>query len=109
MKDGEVVKMDTYIKPFTEMKSYFADAKFNLDSRRENMEELLEADSVDREDGEIERAAIKIYIKRIKEVSVKLPPSKGDMQTNIDNEQPIYCYILCDRQKKGQPLLEDCT
>ncbi|WMV33642.1 hypothetical protein MTR67_027027, partial [Solanum verrucosum] len=30
------------------------------------------------------------------------------MQTNIDNEQPIF-YIPRERRKKGQPLLEECT
>lgn len=29
MKDGEVVKINTYINPFTETKSYFADMKLN--------------------------------------------------------------------------------
>lgn len=32
MKDGEVVKVDADIHPFTETESYFADAKFYLDS-----------------------------------------------------------------------------
>ncbi|KAG5606504.1 hypothetical protein H5410_027996 [Solanum commersonii] len=43
------------------------------------------------------------------EVSIKLSPSKGDMQTNIDNEQPIFCYILRECRKKRQPLLKECT
>ncbi|KAH0673035.1 hypothetical protein KY284_024122 [Solanum tuberosum] len=42
-------------------------------------------------------------------VSIKLSPSKGDMQTNIDNEQPVFCYIPRERRKKGQSLLEECT
>ncbi|KAG5600166.1 hypothetical protein H5410_031536 [Solanum commersonii] len=45
---------------------------------------------------------------RTKEVSIKLSLSKGDMQTNIDNEQPIF-YIPPERRNKGQPLLEECT
>ncbi|KAG5584995.1 hypothetical protein H5410_045429, partial [Solanum commersonii] len=31
----------------------------------------------------------------------KLSPSKGDLQTNIDNEQLIFCYIPRERKKKG--------
>ncbi|KAH0755047.1 hypothetical protein KY290_025317 [Solanum tuberosum] len=38
-----------------------------------------------------------------------LSPSKGDMQTNIDNEQPVFCYIPREHRKKGQSLLEECT
>ncbi|KAK4723920.1 hypothetical protein R3W88_026699 [Solanum pinnatisectum] len=52
---------------------------------------------------------LKCLKKRTKEVSIKLSPSKGDMQTNIDDEQPIFRYIPCERRKKGQPLLEECT
>ncbi|KAK4727400.1 hypothetical protein R3W88_032317 [Solanum pinnatisectum] len=37
MKDGEVVKINAYINPFTETESYFADAKFHLDSGRTNI------------------------------------------------------------------------
>ncbi|KAG5576973.1 hypothetical protein H5410_057107 [Solanum commersonii] len=47
--------------------------------------------------------------KRTEEVSIKFSASKGNMQTNIDNEQPIFCYIPRERRKKGQPLLEECT
>ncbi|KAH0707716.1 hypothetical protein KY285_010750 [Solanum tuberosum] len=90
MKDGEVVKIDADINPFTETESYFADAKFYLDSGRENMEEHVEADSIDLEDSKVQWAAIKMSKKRIEEVSIKLSPSKGGMQTR-------------------QPLLEECT
>ncbi|WMV08712.1 hypothetical protein MTR67_002097 [Solanum verrucosum] len=38
MKDGEVVKFDADINPCTETESYFADAKFYLDSGKSNME-----------------------------------------------------------------------
>uniref|UniRef100_M1DL93 Uncharacterized protein n=1 Tax=Solanum tuberosum TaxID=4113 RepID=M1DL93_SOLTU len=31
------------------------------------------------------------------------------MQTNIDDEQPMFCYIPCERRKKGQSLLDECT
>ncbi|KAG5586543.1 hypothetical protein H5410_046977 [Solanum commersonii] len=55
------------------------------------------------------KASIKMSKKRTEEVSIRLSPSKGNMQTNIDNEQPIFRYIPRERQKKGQPLLEECT
>ncbi|KAG5606837.1 hypothetical protein H5410_028329 [Solanum commersonii] len=42
-------------------------------------------------------------------VSIKLSPSKGDMQTNIDNEQLVFCYIPREHREKGQSLLEECT
>ncbi|KAH0761272.1 hypothetical protein KY290_017345 [Solanum tuberosum] len=109
MKDGEVVKIDADINPFTETESYFADAKFYLDSGRSNMEKHTEADSIDLGDSKVQWAAIKMSKKRTKEVSMKLSPSKGDMQTNIDDEQPMFCYIPCERRKKGQSLLEECT
>ncbi|KAH0769998.1 hypothetical protein KY290_013979 [Solanum tuberosum] len=47
--------------------------------------------------------------KRTEEVSINLSPSKRDMQTNINDEQPIICYIPRKRRKKGQPVLEECT
>uniref|UniRef100_M1DN97 Uncharacterized protein n=1 Tax=Solanum tuberosum TaxID=4113 RepID=M1DN97_SOLTU len=47
--------------------------------------------------------------KRTEEVSIKISPSKGDMHTNIDDEQPIFRYIPRERQKNGQSLLEECT
>ncbi|KAH0644727.1 hypothetical protein KY284_032611 [Solanum tuberosum] len=73
------------------------------------MEKHAEADSIDLEDSKVQWAAIKMTKKRTEEVSIKLSPSKGDMQTNIDDEQPIFCYIPCERRKKGQSLLEECT
>uniref|UniRef100_M1DXA9 Uncharacterized protein n=1 Tax=Solanum tuberosum TaxID=4113 RepID=M1DXA9_SOLTU len=109
MKDGEVVKIDADINPFTETESYFADAKFYLDYGRANMEEHVEADSIDLEDSKVQWATIKMSKKRMEDVSIKLSPSKGDMQTSIDNEQPIFRYIPRERRKKGQPLLEECT
>ncbi|WMV08433.1 hypothetical protein MTR67_001818 [Solanum verrucosum] len=57
------------------------------------MEEHIEADPVDLEDSKVQWDAIKMSKKRTEEVSIKLLPSNGDMQTNIDNEQPIFCYI----------------
>ncbi|KAH0746110.1 hypothetical protein KY285_007767 [Solanum tuberosum] len=107
MKDGVVVKIDANINPFTETESYFADAKFYLDFGRSNMEKHAEADSIDLEDSKVQWATIEMSKKRTKEVSIKLSPSKGDMQTNIDDEQPIFCYIPHERRKKGQPLLEE--
>ncbi|KAH0726424.1 hypothetical protein KY290_002236 [Solanum tuberosum] len=73
------------------------------------MEEHVEADSIDLEDSKVQWAAIKMSKKRMEEVSIKLSPSKGDMQTNIDNEQLIFRYIPRERRKKGQPLLDECT
>ncbi|WMV19337.1 hypothetical protein MTR67_012722 [Solanum verrucosum] len=32
-----------------------------------------------------------------------------DIQSNIDNEKPMFRYIPCERQKKGQPLPKECT
>ncbi|KAH0743197.1 hypothetical protein KY290_031190 [Solanum tuberosum] len=69
------------------------------------MEEHAEADSIDLEDSKIQWTAIKMSKKRTKQVSIKLSPPKGDMQNNIDDEQPIFLYITRERQKKGQPLL----
>ncbi|WMV59157.1 hypothetical protein MTR67_052542 [Solanum verrucosum] len=109
MKDGEVVKIDADINPFTETESYFADAKFNLDSRKSNMEKDAAADSIYLEDSKVQWAAIKISKKRTEKVSINLSPSKGDMQANVDDEQPIFCYIPRERRKKGQPLLQECT
>ncbi|WMV44699.1 hypothetical protein MTR67_038084 [Solanum verrucosum] len=109
MKDGEIVKIDADINPFTETELYFADAKFYLDSGRSNMEKHAEADSIDLEYSKVQWAAIKMSKKRTEEVSIKLSPSKGDMQTNNDDEQPIFCYIPRERRKKGQLLLEKCT
>ncbi|KAH0725046.1 hypothetical protein KY284_000911 [Solanum tuberosum] len=50
------------------------------------MEEHAEADQVDLEDSKVQWDAIKMSKKRTEEVSIKLSPSKGDMQINIDNE-----------------------
>ncbi|KAH0746485.1 hypothetical protein KY285_008142 [Solanum tuberosum] len=109
MKDGEVVKTDADINLFTESESYFADAKFYLDSGKSNMEKHAEADSIDLEDSKVQWAAIKISKKRTEEVSINLSPSKGDMQANVDDEQPIFRYIPRDRRKMGHPLLQECT
>ncbi|KAH0712146.1 hypothetical protein KY289_008105 [Solanum tuberosum] len=109
MKDGEVVKIDADINPFIKTESYFADAKFSLDSGISNMEKHAEADSIDLEDSKVQWAALKMSKKRTEEVFIKLSPSRGDMKTNIDDEQQIFCYISCERRKKGQPLLEECT
>ncbi|KAH0720317.1 hypothetical protein KY284_005347 [Solanum tuberosum] len=67
MKDGEVVKIDADINPFTKTESYFADAKFYLDSGGANMEEHVEADSIDLEDSKVQWAAIKMSKKRTEE------------------------------------------
>ncbi|KAK6803091.1 hypothetical protein RDI58_000875 [Solanum bulbocastanum] len=109
MKDGEVVKTDAAINPFTEMESYFANAKFYLDSRRSNMEEYVEVDSIDLENSKVQWDTIKMSKKRMEEVSIKLSLSKGDMKTNIDDEQPIFCSIPHEHRKEGQPLLEERT
>ncbi|KAH0685603.1 hypothetical protein KY285_016148 [Solanum tuberosum] len=73
------------------------------------MEEHVEADSIDLEDSKVQWAAIKMSKKRAEEVSIKFSPSKGDMLTTIDNEQPIFRYIPHEHRKKGQPLLQECT
>ncbi|WMV55191.1 hypothetical protein MTR67_048576 [Solanum verrucosum] len=73
------------------------------------MEKHAEADSIDLEDSKVQWAIIKMSKKRTEEVSIKFSPSKRDMQTNIDDEQPIFCYIPRERRKNGQPLLEECT
>ncbi|KAG5615606.1 hypothetical protein H5410_015430, partial [Solanum commersonii] len=51
----------------------------------------------------------KMSKKTIKEVSIKVSPSKGDIQSNIDNEKPMFRYIPCERRKKGQQLPKECT
>ncbi|WMV50419.1 hypothetical protein MTR67_043804, partial [Solanum verrucosum] len=79
MKDGEVVKIDADINPFTETESYFVNAKFYLDFGRANMEEHVEADSIDLKDSKVQWATIKMSKKRTEEVSIKLSPSKGNM------------------------------
>ncbi|KAH0725030.1 hypothetical protein KY284_000895 [Solanum tuberosum] len=73
------------------------------------MEEHVEDDSIDFEDSKVQWEAIKMSKKRMEEVTNKLSPSKGYMQTNIDNEQPIFLYIPPERRKKGQPLIEEYT
>ncbi|KAK4708276.1 hypothetical protein R3W88_029201 [Solanum pinnatisectum] len=55
-----------------------------------------EADLINLKDSKVQWAAIKISKKRTEEVSIMPSPSKGYMQTSIDNEQPIFCYILCE-------------
>ncbi|KAH0715110.1 hypothetical protein KY284_008015 [Solanum tuberosum] len=64
------------------------------------MEKRPEADSIDLEDSKVQWAAIKMSKKRTEEVSIKLSPSKGDMQTNIDYEQPIFHYITRECRKR---------
>ncbi|WMV42327.1 hypothetical protein MTR67_035712 [Solanum verrucosum] len=86
MKDCEVVKIDVDINLFTKTESYFAYAKFYLDSGRSNMEAHVKADSIDLEDCKVQWVGIKMSKKRMEEVSIKLSPSKVVMQTNIDNE-----------------------
>ncbi|WMV44439.1 hypothetical protein MTR67_037824 [Solanum verrucosum] len=63
----------------------------------------------DLEDSKVQWDAIKIFKKRTEEVSINLSQSKGDMQANVDDEQPIFRYIPRERRKKGQPLLQKCT
>ncbi|KAH0776475.1 hypothetical protein KY290_007886 [Solanum tuberosum] len=78
MKDGEVVKIDADINPFTKTESYFADAKFYLNSGRSNMEKHVEADSIDLEDSKVQWAAIKMSNKRTEEECTQQvhPPRK---------------------------------
>uniref|UniRef100_M1DFR6 Retrotransposon protein n=1 Tax=Solanum tuberosum TaxID=4113 RepID=M1DFR6_SOLTU len=81
-----------------EMKEFKKDAKFYLDFGRSNMEKHAEADSIDLKDSKVQWVAIEMSKKRTKEVSIKLSPFKGDIQTNIDDEQPIFCYIPHERR-----------
>ena len=60
MKDGKVVKIDADINPFTKTESYFADAKFYLDSERSYMEKHEEADSIDFDDSKVQWVSIKM-------------------------------------------------
>ncbi|XP_075084754.1 uncharacterized protein LOC142168006 [Nicotiana tabacum] len=46
-RDGEIVKIDADINPFTETESYFADAKFYLDSCEPSVEKPSSIDKVD--------------------------------------------------------------
>ncbi|WMV46332.1 hypothetical protein MTR67_039717 [Solanum verrucosum] len=108
-EDGELEKSDVEINPFTETESYFAYAKFYLDSRRSNIDEPTQADSIDLVDSKVQWVVIKMYKKRIEEVPINLSPSNGDMQTNIDNEKPIFHYIPREGRKRGKTLLEECT
>ncbi|KAG5630503.1 hypothetical protein H5410_002220 [Solanum commersonii] len=65
------------------------------------MEEHVEADPIDLEDSKVQWDAIKMSKKRTEEVSIKLSPSKVDMQTNIDNEQPIFATFHVSVDKRG--------
>ena len=35
----------------------------------------------------------------MEDVSIKLSPPKGDLQNNMDDEQPIFCYIPLNIKK----------
>uniref|UniRef100_M1DRT9 Uncharacterized protein n=1 Tax=Solanum tuberosum TaxID=4113 RepID=M1DRT9_SOLTU len=85
------------------------DAKFYLDFGRSNIEEPTQPDSIGLVDSKVQWATIKMSKNRIEEISIKLSLSKGDIQSNIDNEKPIFRYIPCERRKKGQPLPKECT
>ncbi|KAK4727111.1 hypothetical protein R3W88_032028 [Solanum pinnatisectum] len=68
------------------------------------MEKPIQADSIDvdsKEKGEVQWTTTNMFKKRMEEVSIKLSLSKGDMQTNINNEQSDFCYIACEHRKKG--------
>ena len=79
MKDAEVIKINADINPFTETDSYFADAKFYLDSGKENMEGYVEANPIDLKDSKVQLAATQMSKKRTEDVSTKLSPPKGDL------------------------------
>ena len=58
------------------------------------MEEHVEVDPIDLEDIKVQWAAIKMFKKWTEEVSIKLSTPKGDLQINMDEEQPIFFYIF---------------
>ncbi|WMV37856.1 hypothetical protein MTR67_031241 [Solanum verrucosum] len=68
------------------------------------MEEHAEADSIDLEDSKIQWAAIKMSKKRTEQVSIKLSPSKGYMQNNIDDDQPIFLYSHKDERESSKQV-----
>ncbi|XP_019262764.1 PREDICTED: uncharacterized protein LOC109240565 [Nicotiana attenuata] len=111
-RDGEIVKIDVDIKPFTETESYFADAKFYLDSCEPSVEKpssVDEADVKSKEENEAQWTTTKLPKKKIEEVSIELSSSQGDIQTKTDKEHLVFRYVPRERRKKGQPLLHECT
>ncbi|PHT86812.1 Pre-mRNA-splicing factor SLU7 [Capsicum annuum] len=111
VKDGKVVKINADVNPFTETESYFADAKFYLNSCELGMEKptLSNPTNVVAKEVEVQRAAVKMPKERIEKFSTKISSSKGDMHTKMDEEHLIFHYIPRDSRKEGQPLLEVCT
>ncbi|KAG5591595.1 hypothetical protein H5410_042109 [Solanum commersonii] len=81
---------------------------FNQGGQRsiEKIRKHAEADSIDLEDSKVQWVAIKISNKRTEEVSINLSPSKGDMQANVDDEQPIFRYIPHLKEKMTVPVTQ---
>ncbi|XP_075074454.1 uncharacterized protein LOC142162052 [Nicotiana tabacum] len=100
-RDGEIVKIDADIKPFTETESYFADAKFYLDSCEPKVEKPSsddEADVKSEEENVAQWTTTKLPTKGIEEVSIKISSSEGDIQTKIE-EHLDFCYITRTTRK----------
>ncbi|XP_070053968.1 uncharacterized protein [Nicotiana tomentosiformis] len=79
IRDGEIVKIDANINPFAETESYFADAKFYLDSCERSVEKPLSIDDADvnsKEENEAQWTTTKLSKKTTEEVFVKLSSSE---------------------------------
>ncbi|XP_075111836.1 uncharacterized protein LOC142181985 [Nicotiana tabacum] len=106
-RDGEIVKIDADIKPFTETESYFADAKFYLDSCEPKVEKPSsddEANVKSEEENEAQWTSTKLPKKGAEEVSIKISSSEGDIQTKTE-EYLVFRYVPRECRKKGQPFL----
>ncbi|XP_075095445.1 uncharacterized protein LOC142173713 [Nicotiana tabacum] len=112
IRDGEIVKIDADINPFTETESYVVDEKFYLDSYEPSVEKpssVDEANVKSEEENKAQWTTTKLPKKRTEEVSIKMSSSEGGIQTKTDKEHLVFRYIPCERRNKGKPLLQECT
>ncbi|KAF3634617.1 Peptidyl-prolyl cis-trans isomerase FKBP20-2, chloroplastic [Capsicum annuum] len=109
IKDSEVVKVDADINPFTETESYFADAKFYLDSRELDVKKPTPSSPIgvnSKEEIGVQTGVAKMSKERTEGITIKF---SGDVKPKTTNEQVVFRYIPRERRRDGQPLLEACT
>ncbi|TMX05059.1 hypothetical protein EJD97_002722 [Solanum chilense] len=103
MKDGEVMKINANINPFTEKDSYFADAKIYLDSGKNYMEEHVEAGPIDLEDSKVQLASINMSKKRTEEVSIQLEPLRiSSMKGKVITSSEYTSIEKTEESRKGK-------
>ncbi|OIS96953.1 hypothetical protein A4A49_50530 [Nicotiana attenuata] len=86
----------------------FFPGKFFHGSHVEKPSSDDEADVKSEKENEAEWTITKLPKKGTEEVSIKISPSEGDIQTKT-KEHLVFCYVPRERRKKGQPLLQECT